>query len=244
MKRAKLILITLVIMLATILLSTIEVNATLQANPNTHYKKTNTTENWKDLFRNMEKQGEGMGLSETLKSDLSAESASNNIDVHMVKSTEFGAVAILSASAYGNSQTLPNSDIKTTTGNNTGVYFSGANWEYVAVDFLGGYKNVLKMFEGVNKKYFDIYSSESASKSAKAGDALGNKDSSNPGCDKWHNSDYVDLGGAGYPATARGGRGLFSGHYYYSNASSLIASGVYPAQNSYSRGVAVCGEGL
>lgn len=241
MKRAKLILITLVIMLATILLSTIEVNATLQANPNTHYKKTNTTENWKDLFRNMEKQGEGMGLSETLKSDLSAESASNNIDVHMVKSTEFGAVAILSASAYGNSQTLPNSDIKTTTGNNTGVYFSGENWEYVAVDFLGGYKNVFKMFEGVNEKYFNIYSSSNASESAKAGDALGSKTSSNPGCDQWHKSDYVSLGGASYAKTARGGRGLFSAHYYY-NSSSTSPS--YPPQSSYSRGVAVCGEGL
>lgn len=243
MKRAKLILITLVIMLATILLSTIEVNATLQANPNTHYKKTNTTANWKDLFRNMEKQGEGMGLSETLKSDLSAESASNNIDVHMVKSTEFGAVAILSASAYGNSQTLPNSDIKTTTGNNTGVYFSGENWEYVAMDFPNSI-NEFAIFKEVNKKYFDIYSSSNSSELAKAGDALGSKTSSNPGCNRWHKSRSVNLGSASYSRTARGGKGLFSCQFYASNSTSLIASGIYPAENSYSRGVAVCGEGL
>lgn len=240
MKRAKLILLTLVIMLVTILLSTIEVNATLQANPNTHYKKTNTTANWKNLFRNMEKQGEGMGLSETLKSDLSAESASNNIDVHMVKSTEFGAVAILSASSYGNSQTLPNSDIKTTTGNNTGVYFSGEKWEYVAMDVLK-YNNTFGTFNGIAGKYFNVYTS-SASESARAGDALGSKTSSNPGCVGWHKSKGVSISGYAYPV-ARGGRGLFSCQYYYGD-SSLIASGIYPAENSYSRGVAVCGEGL
>lgn len=240
MKRAKLILITLVIMLATILLSTIDVNATLQANGKK--VKTATPDKWISEFRNMEKQGEGMGLSETLKSDLSAESPSNNIDVHMVKSTEFGAVAILSASAYGNSQTLPNSEIKTTTGNNTGVYFSGEKWEYVAMDFRNNY-NALVTFKEVNGKYFNIYTSN-VSESAKVGDALGNKSSTNPGCDGWHKSTGVYIYHYGSPV-ARGGKGLFSAHYYDSAApASIVASGDFPAQNSYSRGVAVCGEGL
>ena len=39
MKKTKLILLTLIIMLATILLNTMEVQATLQANLNTHYKR-------------------------------------------------------------------------------------------------------------------------------------------------------------------------------------------------------------
>ena len=39
MKKIELILITLIIMLATILINTMEVQATLQANPTTHYKK-------------------------------------------------------------------------------------------------------------------------------------------------------------------------------------------------------------
>ena len=50
----------------------------------------------------------------------------------MMRSTEYGAIAILSASGYGNPQTLQNSAVKTTTGNKTGVYFTGNNWEWVA----------------------------------------------------------------------------------------------------------------
>ena len=49
-----------------------------------------------------------------------------------MRSTEYGAIAILSASGYGNPQTLQNSAVKTTTGNKTGVYFTGNNWEWVA----------------------------------------------------------------------------------------------------------------
>ena len=91
MKKTKLILTTLIIMLAIILLNTSEVNASLQANSNTHYQKDDHATNWMTNFRKMEEQGEGMGLSETLNDDLTASSESNNIDVHMIKTTEYGA---------------------------------------------------------------------------------------------------------------------------------------------------------
>lgn len=38
-----------------------------------------------------------MGLDETFNADLTSKE-SNNIDVHMMRSTEYGAIAILSAS--------------------------------------------------------------------------------------------------------------------------------------------------
>ena len=225
MKKTKLIIITLIIMLAIILLNTMEVNATLQANPNTHYVKTNTksTEKWMSGFRQMEEKDGGMGLSETLNEDLTASSKSNNIDVHMMRSTEYGAIAILSASGYGNSQTLQASTIKTTTGNKTGIYFSGSNWEWVA----GGLENGI--FSGTNKKYYDTYKNGDRS-SARVGDALG--ETTNNGCQGWHSASGSNWVGSSYPYFKRGSGGLFSFVNYY-------ASGT-----SWGRGVAVCGQGL
>ena len=43
-----------------------------------------------------------------------------NLDIHMEKNTEYGAMAILSASAYGNQNVI--GDGETTTGNKSGVY--------------------------------------------------------------------------------------------------------------------------
>ena len=48
------------------------VKAALQANPNTHTKKTDTPTNWMSNFRKMETTGGTMGLSESLNSDLTS----------------------------------------------------------------------------------------------------------------------------------------------------------------------------
>ena len=198
------------------------VKASLQANPNTHNKKVDGPTNWMSNIRSMEKSGEAMGLSETLNSDLTASSDSNGIDVHMMKSTEYGAIAILSASGYGNPQKLQNSTEKTTTGNKTGVYFSGANWEWVAGGLQGS------IFGGVNSKYYDSYTSAQAS--AKVGDALGTSGTANPGCKGWHLSSFYYWVNSGAPYFQRGGEGLFN----YNNSNSSF----------FGRGVAVCGAGL
>ena len=222
MKKTKLILLTLIIMLATILINTMEVQATLQANPNTHYKKADTPAKWMTNFRKMEETGGAMGLSETLNADLTSSSGSNNIDVHMMRTTEYGAIAILSASGYGNSKTLQNSTIKTTTGNKTGVYLSGGNWEYNA----GGLED--RIFSGVNKKYYDTYTG--ARNSARVGDALGER--TNNGCQGWHSASdsfwWVDVR---YPYFVCDNGGVFSFSCYNGDAYG-------------GRGVAVCGEGL
>lgn len=105
--------------------------ATLQANPNTQYTTTDWATNWIKTIREMEKTGGAMGLDEIMNNDLTS-TTNNGIDVHMIKSTEYGATAILSASGYGNPDTLQNSAVKTTTGNKTGIYYNGTSWENVA----------------------------------------------------------------------------------------------------------------
>ena len=235
-EKTKLKLISLVVILAVMTLLPVgNVKAALQANSNTHYKKTNTPDNWMAQIRNMEKSGEAMGLSETLRSDLTASSDSNGIDVHMMRSTEYGAIAILSASGYGNPQTLQNSSTKTTTGNKTGVYFSGYNWEYVA----GGYYG--QIFKGVNEKYYDAY--YGSIRSAKAGDALGSSTETNPGCYKWHsaaNCGWVVSDTRFGLYFGRGLGGLFSYSYKYFDG----YHNQNPGSSEYGRGVAVVGAGL
>lgn len=193
------------------------VKAALQANPNTHVKKEDTPENWMKSIRKMEETNGAMGLNENLNLDLTAKE-SNNIDVHMMRTTEYGAIAILSASGYGNSKTLQNSSIKTTTGNKTGVYFTGKNWEWNA----GGLQD--HIFNGVNEKYYDIYTRSNTSK--KVGDALE--------CMEWHSAEYYDswVNNAG-PYFKRDKGGLFSTFRRNNDGDSF-----------YSRGVAVCGTGL
>lgn len=228
-EKTKLKLILLVVLLAAIVLLPVgNVKASLQANPNTNYKTGDWPGNWMINIRCMEKPGEAMGLNETVNSDLTASSDSNGIDVHMMKSTEYGAIAILSASGYGNPQTLQNSTEKTTTGNKTGVYFSGANKEWIA----GGMKRI---YSNINSKYYDEYIDSDTS--AKVGDALGGTNATNPGCVGWHGSSGAEWVSVSYPRFCRGFSGLFSYGNSYGDSSGTGG----PA---WARGVAICGQGL
>jgi len=94
-----------------------KVHAVVQANGNdgTAYNLSD----WMINVRKMEELGGTMGLSETLNDNLTSSSTSNSIDVHMEKNVEYGALAILSASSYGNPNKVE--DGNTTTGNVTGV---------------------------------------------------------------------------------------------------------------------------
>ena len=96
-----------------------------------------------------------------------------------MKTTEYGAMAILSASGYGN----PSNEraITSTTGNETGVMINTSNWEWTA----GGYSGA-PVFSGKNARYWDSYTAQNTS--AKVGDALGTKDTTNPGCAGWHSA--------------------------------------------------------
>lgn len=216
---------TLIIGLALMLILTngLEAKAALQANKNTQYKKTDTIGNWIEAFRQMETVGEAMGLKETLGTNLTATSESNNIDVHMMKSTEYGAIAILSASGYGNPSN--SKAITSTTGNNTGMILKTTYDEFVAAGW--------RRMSGVNTKYFDVY--PNGDTSAKRGDALGTSTTENPGAAGWHSATteyFINNKGEG-EYLVRGNGGIFSFSNY--NTTSISA---------YSRGVAVCGVGL
>ncbi len=218
--------VTLIIIFTIIILmgKTTEVNAALQATTSTQYTKTDDVNNWMKNFRNMEKTGEAMGLDEKLNADLTSET-SNNIDVHMMRSTEYGAIAILSASGYGNSKKIQESEIKSTTGNETGVIIDINCREWVAGGING------QIFSGVNKKYYDEYTE--SNNSARVGDALGNASTTNPGCTGWHSAIEQRWVDNRCPYFARGIGGIFAyiKNYFMTNL-------------FYARGVAVVGDGF
>ena len=221
-EKTKVKLLALAIMLVTMTLMPIgQVKAALQANSNTQYTKQDSPTNWISNFRKMETAGGAMGLKETLNTDLTSSSGSNGIDVHMMRTTEYGAIAILSASGYGNPSNA--NVITTTTGNETGVILNTSEkWEWTAGGLQGG------IFKGVNRRYFDTYTNNRSS--ARAGDALGTSTTPNPGTAEWHSASSSDWVCSDGPYFVRGGDGIFSFSYN--------------TRSYYGRGVVVCGAGL
>ncbi len=197
--------------------------AALQANATTHARPQNKKGIvWMEEIRKMETAGQTMGLDETLNTDLSPKT-SNNIDVHMIRTTEYGAMAILSVSGFGNPKTLSDVEIKSTTGNVTGVYINLIGWEWT----VGVIKaNAVEK----NARYYDLY--DITNTSAKVGDALGTVDTPNKGCAGWHgsSSSWPKATEAGF---FRGYRNIFS-----------FSSGAWIAATASGRGVAVVGTEL
>lgn len=177
-RKLKQILVTSTLLFGMLIMGATNSKAALQANLTTHNspKKANGV-GWMQIIREMEKGGQTMGLNETLNADLTPIS-SNNIDVHMMRTTEYGAMAILSASGFGWSGKLQDAPIKSTTGNVTGVYVTGNRWEWTAGVCSTKYV-------GKNARYYDLYTTNQTS--AKVGDALGlDTYINNPGCSGWH----------------------------------------------------------
>ncbi len=211
--------------------------ATLQSNPNTQYKMVKQKEAWIGSIREMENVNEAMGLSEERNASLTS-TKSNNIDVHFMKSTEYGAIAILSASGYGNSSN--EKVITSTTGNNTGMIINTGYYEWVS-----GYGYEVS---GIDARYYDLYTNDISS--AKVGDALAE-------CSKWHSAQsYTWMTYHNYSCKAfcRGYGGIFSyngfinttsGSSYGTSLNNGVPSGYTKNnRNAFGRGVAVCGEGL
>jgi hypothetical protein len=199
--------------------------ATLQANMTTHNaEERKKGAQWIEQIRQMETAGQTMGLNETLNTDLSPKT-SNNIDVHMMRTTEYGAVAILSASGFGNPKKLSEVSIKSSTGNVTGVYITGTRYEWTA-----GVCSASTV--GKNARYYDLYTTSNTS--AKVGDALGTDSTPNKGCARWHDTSNSNwLNGTAY-GFRRGYDGVFSFDGY----------GAWTVSNNCGRGVAVIGTGL
>lgn len=141
----------LIVLLGTLLLLVVCINnksyAVLQSNGGN--VATKDVGSWMTQIRNMEAIGGGLGLTETINGKLIQTTETNNLDCHMEKNTEFGAMAILSASSYGNPEKIEHGG--TTTGNQSGVKIN-INKEWVAAGIMaacpayanasGRYKNL------------------------------------------------------------------------------------------------------
>lgn len=222
MKRKTKAKIILIIMVLLILLSISQISnaAVLQSNPTTNSTPTKKAGNsWGSAIRNMETSGQAMGLSATINStSLLDSSTPNNIDVHMMKSTEYGAVAILSASGFGNPANT--TTIDTTTGNKTGVYMQTGIAESVSA---GGSKASGMSGTSRAHRYFNTYTTSTTS--AKPGDAI-TLNWHSPGARKWISDGYS---------------GLFRGGSYGVFGFTVI---YVPDSSHASRAVIVCGQGF
>lgn len=173
----------IIIMLLTMLLLMIKpssAHAVLQANGGT--VKEDTINNWLINIRNMQSSGGTLGLTDTINTDLT--SANKNIDIHMEKNTEYGAMAILSASSYGNPD--PIADGQTTTGNKTGIVMNlNKEWVSAGITVLG---NSVPNFKNALGRYKNIYTT---TYSAKIGDAITEtKGWHNSNASSWLNDNY------------------------------------------------------
>lgn len=175
--KLKLITFTLLIAVAIIAIPQYS-NAALQSNGQAG--TTKSIDQWMLQIRQMESLGGGLGLSESINATgLKATTPSNNVDVHMQKNTEYGALIILSASSYGNPSKI--NDGQTTTGNSTGVVMK-INKEWVSAG--AGIINSTTWKNAVGR-YKNTYTTSYV---AKRGDAILN----------WHGSSSSDWIGTVY----------------------------------------------
>ena len=153
--------------------------AALQANGSG--TSTKSIDGWMSSIRQMESQGGTLGLNglSSLQQQPGEDGKiadSNNLDIHMQKNTEYGAMVILSASSYGKSTPVHKVDdgtLATTTGNKSGVYMS-LNREWVAAGTL----TETKTYKNANLKYKNPYTT---SRTSLPGDATIE-------CSGWHNT--------------------------------------------------------
>ncbi len=119
MKNKKMIL-TLIIAIAIVLLMqahTLAYQSTSKGAPiENRINDASSIIGWALGIRQMEASGAGLGLNETtLNTTTLLSSETNNIDVHLQKNTEYGAMVILGASNYGKQGDLTTTASSTTT---------------------------------------------------------------------------------------------------------------------------------
>lgn len=135
-------------------------NAALQSNGGTHVKKY--ASEWILQIRQMQEMGGTLGRTDSINTKNLTSNATD-LDIHMEKNTEYGAMAILSASAYGNPNKIENGG--TTTGNSTGIVF---DLSYERVAAKGANDTGYELFENATSRYINNY----ANGKSKIGDAL------------------------------------------------------------------------
>ena len=155
----KIIFITFCLWLMLFVITPIKAQAALQSNGGTPAVKN--IGDWMLQVRNMQSLGGTLGRTDTINT-TNLTSNATDLDIHMEKNTEYGAMAILSASSYGNPGKIENG--QTTTGNETGVVIN-LNKEWV----VAGNLIDLDIFKNANGRYKNSYTDKY---SAKAGDAI------------------------------------------------------------------------
>lgn len=133
--------------------------------------KTYNVDQWITEIRQMQASGGTLGLTDTIN-DTNLTSTNKNLDIHMEKNTEYGAMIILSASSYGNPDKVM--DGGTTTGNTTGVVMK-INNEWVAA---GTEDTVANSLKNASERYKNTYTADYVEKT---GDAIATVGS-------WHES--------------------------------------------------------
>ncbi len=209
MKIKEKLIVILIIVIAISMLIPTSAQAALQANGNDG--TTQTLESWLLNIRNMETTGGTLGLEDTINPTTleSTKEKSNNLDIHMQKNTEYGAMAILSASSYGNPSNIASGG--TTTGNNSGIYIK-LNKEWVSAGTISSASKYPK----INGKYKNAYTTSYV---AKVGDAITETNGWHGGSMTWMNFDYASGLVRAYSGS------LFSYYGYAGTAGATMASG-------------------
>lgn len=215
----------LTIMVAGVALSTLiipnKANAALQSNGGT--PATRNLNDWLLQIRQMQELGGTLGRTDTINT-TNLTSGATDLDIHMEKNTEYGAMAILSASAYGNPAKI--NDGETTTGNSTGIVIN-INSEWVSAGTTDTGSSIL---QSALDRYKNVYLT-----SSKLGDAI--KETSG-----WHNAVnglVWQLGSYGGGLVRAYSGSIFSYHSYRGQSS--IPD---PLTVHYSRACIVVGTGL
>lgn len=125
-------------------------NAALQSNGGTPAVKLQG--DWVLQIRQMQEMGGTLGRIDTINT-TNLTSGATDLDIHMEKNTEYGAMAILSASAYGNPNKINNGE--TTTGNSTGIVINLNGERTAAVPYNIGY--YAENFLNAKKRYKNVY---------------------------------------------------------------------------------------
>ncbi len=209
------------IILATMIIMPNVSNAALQANGGT--PATKTIDQWMLQIRQMQSAGGTLGLTDTIN-ETGLKSENTNLDIHMEKNTEFGAMAILSASSYGKPDKVNTGE--TTTGNKTGVVIN-LNKEWVAAGTISSTTTYRQAVGRYKNAYTTTYT-------AKVGDAINETNG-------WHGSSAFWLANDNYSGLLRSYSGsLFS---YYGLGSNLGYDAHYTRPWA-SRACVVVGSGL
>ena len=157
--RRKMLLAILIISIVSIMLKVNYSKAALQSNGGS--PATKDIHGWITQVRQMQATGGTLGLTDSING-TNLTSGNKNLDIHMQKNTEYGAMAILSASSYGNPEIIQNGG--TTTGNETGIKIN-FNSEWVAAGQITNANN----YASAVSRYKDNYNYYYA---AKIGDAI------------------------------------------------------------------------